>query len=194
MNELYFAAGRNALYAEQGRASARDYAVGDARIVREVYGTDGSFQRIVRRRESGKHFMDQAVLGYTSWRDPPENSLKHHHADRAGRAARRRARRRSGRFERAAVVQRGDVARRSTALNRQTQLHRGLQSRAHVRSSFRPRAPMRLWIKLSAAAWQTSDPINASRVDIDWAQVPVGRQSLVVITVAGAGGAKCAWQ
>jgi hypothetical protein len=76
VNEIYFAAGRNALYAQQGRASAGRYA----ELVNEHFA---AFMRMVAHYNSdfagGKwaHFMDQPVLGYTSWADPPQNSLRH---------------------------------------------------------------------------------------------------------------------
>lgn len=76
VNELYLAAGRNALYARQGRASARDFATETRRLF-------ARFREMVDHYNSafadGKwaHFMDQPVLGYTTWRDPPENSLLH---------------------------------------------------------------------------------------------------------------------
>jgi len=76
VNGLYYAAGRNALYAKQGRASAGNYAgmvqAEFSRFTNLVDYYNGTFA-------GGKwaHFMDQPVLGYTTWRDPPENSLNH---------------------------------------------------------------------------------------------------------------------
>jgi len=76
VNELYLAAGRNALYAQQGRASAGAQAVETRRLF-------GQFMELVSHYNGdfagGKwaHFMDQPVLGYTTWRDPPVNSLAH---------------------------------------------------------------------------------------------------------------------
>ena len=76
VNELYVAAGRNALYAKQGRASAGGQAAETRRLFDEFTSMtlyyNGPFA-------DGKwaHFMDQPVLGYTTWRDPPVNSLNH---------------------------------------------------------------------------------------------------------------------
>ncbi len=76
VNELYLAAGRNALYAQQGRASAAAQAAATRKLFEQ-------FQAMVAHYNGpfadGKwaHFMDQPVLGYTTWRDPPENSLNH---------------------------------------------------------------------------------------------------------------------
>ena len=76
VNELYLAAGRNALYAAQGRASAAAQAAETRKLFEQ-------FQAMVAHYNGpfadGKwaHFMDQPVLGYTTWRDPPENNLNH---------------------------------------------------------------------------------------------------------------------
>ncbi len=74
VNALYVAAGKNALYARQGRASAPDMA----REVRGLFKTDTDMMRRFNTDFAGgkwAHFMDQAHLGYVSWRDPPSNSL-----------------------------------------------------------------------------------------------------------------------
>jgi hypothetical protein len=76
VNEIYLAAGRNALYARQGRASAAVHA--DAAHARFA-DFMGMVQHYNGPFAKGKwaHFMDQPVLGYTSWADPPLNSLRH---------------------------------------------------------------------------------------------------------------------
>lgn len=74
LNALYLAAGRNALYAKQGRASTNLMA-GQTRALfeRDAQMTD-YFNHTL---EGGKwdHFMDQTHIGYKIWRDPPHNSL-----------------------------------------------------------------------------------------------------------------------
>ena len=75
VNELYLAAGKNALYARQGRASANDLAA----ETRALFQTDTNLMVYFNQTFAhGKwnHFMDQAHLGYTTWRDPPQNSLE----------------------------------------------------------------------------------------------------------------------
>jgi lysophospholipase L1-like esterase len=76
VNELYLAAGRNALYARQGRASAGAQAVEVRRLFQQFLDLTGHYNGDFA---GGKwaHFMDQPVLGYTSWRDPPKNNLDH---------------------------------------------------------------------------------------------------------------------
>jgi hypothetical protein len=75
VNELYLAAGKNALYAEQGRASANDFAAETHALFQADTNLMAYFNRTFA---NGKwdHFMDQTHLGYTSWNDPPHNSLR----------------------------------------------------------------------------------------------------------------------
>jgi hypothetical protein len=75
VNELYVTAGKNALYARQGRAGTNDMAT----RTRELFAADTTLMSHFNRVLAGgkwDHFMDQAHLGYTSWNDPPTNSLR----------------------------------------------------------------------------------------------------------------------
>jgi hypothetical protein len=74
VNELYVAAGRNALYAEQGRASATRWA----ERVEELFQADQDLMAFFNTDFAGgrwNHFMDQPHIGYTSWRAPAEDTL-----------------------------------------------------------------------------------------------------------------------
>jgi len=74
VNELYLAAAKNALYARQGRASANGFAA----ETRTLFQADTNLMAYFNHTfAKGKwdHFMDQSHLGYTTWRDPPRNSL-----------------------------------------------------------------------------------------------------------------------
>ena len=74
LNRMYYAAARNALYASQGRASTNDMA----QLTRELFKADTDLMTYFNKVLAGgkwDHFQDQAHIGYTSWRDPPENSL-----------------------------------------------------------------------------------------------------------------------
>ena len=75
VNQLYYAAGRNELYARQERASTNDMAEETRSLFKEDTTMMGYFNRSFL---DGKwnHFMDQTHLGYTSWKDPPNNSLR----------------------------------------------------------------------------------------------------------------------
>ena len=75
VNELYFAAGKNALYARQGRASTHAYGV----QTRRLFEADTNLMADFNHAFAGgkwNHFMDQAHLGYINWNDPPRNSLR----------------------------------------------------------------------------------------------------------------------
>lgn len=75
VNELYVAAGKNDLYFRQGRVATNTMAD----RVRQLFSQDTSLMGYYNRDfAAGKwnHFMDQSHLGYTSWADPPVNSLR----------------------------------------------------------------------------------------------------------------------
>jgi hypothetical protein len=75
LNELYLAAARNAAYARQGRASANDMAAQTRELFQEQTNLMNYFNKSLA---GGKwdHFMDQPYIGYASWRDPAQNSLR----------------------------------------------------------------------------------------------------------------------
>jgi hypothetical protein len=71
---MYYAAARNALYAAQGRASTNDMA----QLTRDLFKADADLMTHFNTALSGgkwNHFQDQPHIGYTTWRDPPQNSL-----------------------------------------------------------------------------------------------------------------------
>lgn len=73
VNELYLAAGRNALFAQQGRASAGGWAAATRMLFQKYLDLVAAYDA-----SSGgewAHFMDQPVFGYTGWKDPPKNNL-----------------------------------------------------------------------------------------------------------------------
>jgi hypothetical protein len=75
VNELYLNAGKNYLYSRQERASTNEMAD----QVELLFKADTSLMGYYNRSfANGKwnHFMDQSHLGYTSWADPPVNSLR----------------------------------------------------------------------------------------------------------------------
>lgn len=73
---IYDAAGKNKLWAQQGRACADKEAERVQRLFTEFKNL---IQWYNKELSGGKwdHFMDQAVLGYTYWADPPRNNLDH---------------------------------------------------------------------------------------------------------------------
>jgi hypothetical protein len=74
VNDLYVTAGKNQLYASQGRASTNVMAA----RTRALFDADTSMMTHYNKvYANGKwnHFMDQPHLGYTSWNPPKINSL-----------------------------------------------------------------------------------------------------------------------
>ncbi|HEY5232467.1 MAG TPA: glycosyl hydrolase 115 family protein [Verrucomicrobiae bacterium] len=74
LNEMYLAAAKNNLYALQGRASANYFAD----KTRSLFGAETNLMDYFNRTFlDGKwdHFMDQGVIGYRSWQDPPRNTM-----------------------------------------------------------------------------------------------------------------------
>ena len=72
--DLYIAAGRNALFAQQGRASAN----AEAARVRELFKQDQDFSDYYNQKLAGgkwNHMMDQTHIGYTSWQSPKTNIM-----------------------------------------------------------------------------------------------------------------------
>jgi hypothetical protein len=75
VNELYLAAGKNDLYSRQGRASTNDMASQTKMLFQADTSLMGYYNRDFAEGK-WSHFMDQSHLGYTSWVDPPTNSLR----------------------------------------------------------------------------------------------------------------------
>jgi hypothetical protein len=74
VNELYYTAGKNVLYARQGRAATNELAEKTELLFR----ADTSLMGYYNRKFAGgkwNHFMDQTHLGYKTWADPRVNSL-----------------------------------------------------------------------------------------------------------------------
>ena len=72
--DLYIAAGRNQLYAAQGRAAANE----EAEKVQALFAQDQQLSDAYNRElADGKwnHMMSQTHIGYTSWNDPPKNVM-----------------------------------------------------------------------------------------------------------------------
>jgi len=74
VNEMYLAAAKNALYAQQRRAATNDMA----ERTRELFKADGDLMTHFNKTFAGgkwDHFMDQSHIGYTGWADPPQNNM-----------------------------------------------------------------------------------------------------------------------
>ena len=74
LNEMYVAAAKNQLHAEQGRASANYYAD----KVKAHFDRDAELTRYFHTELAGgkwNHIMAQTHIGYTSWNNPPANKM-----------------------------------------------------------------------------------------------------------------------
>jgi hypothetical protein len=74
VNELYITAGKNHLYAAQGRASANDLA-GEARALFAADATLSDEYNHELAQGKWNHMMDQTHIGYTFWNEPPLNAM-----------------------------------------------------------------------------------------------------------------------
>jgi hypothetical protein len=74
LTELYIAAGRNALFAREGRVSANDYAAqARALFARDAELSDEYNLKLLDGKWN--HMMDQTHIGYTFWNEPPLNTM-----------------------------------------------------------------------------------------------------------------------
>jgi hypothetical protein len=177
VNELYLAAGRNALFARQRRASAGAEAEETRSLFRKYLDLVGYYNGPFA---GGKwaHFMDQPVIGYTTWRDPPANSIDHLALleptvpEAAGLGV-------------AAEGSAGDAAAplRFDGFGRQSRyievFNRGRQAFDFTLAASVP------WIRLSSDGGR-SGPDQRIEVGLDWARVPAG-EAKGAVTATGAG-------
>jgi len=74
LNELYFTAAKNKLYAAQGRSATNIMADG----VKKLFGKDAEISHYYNKVMSGgkwDHMMDQTHIGYTYWQQPPVDKM-----------------------------------------------------------------------------------------------------------------------
>lgn len=74
VNELYITAGRNHLYATEGRVSTNDLADQARRLFAEDAALSGEYNHKLLDAK-WDHMMDQTHIGYTFWNEPPVNAL-----------------------------------------------------------------------------------------------------------------------
>jgi hypothetical protein len=74
LDELYVAAGKNRLYAKQGRAGANDLAEQTRLLFKQDQELSDYFNHTLA---GGKwnHMMDQTHIGYASWQQPESNAM-----------------------------------------------------------------------------------------------------------------------
>jgi hypothetical protein len=74
VTELYITAGRNQLYASQGRASTNDLAA-QARALFQADADLSAYYNHTMAHGKWDHMMDQTHIGYTFWNQPPVNNM-----------------------------------------------------------------------------------------------------------------------
>jgi hypothetical protein len=179
--EMYIAAGRNRLYAAQGRASANS----EAERVRKLFRQDKELSDAYQQLGGGKwkHMMAQTHIGYTSWRDPKTNIMP-----KVTDVTPKPAASLGVAVEGSENAWPGDTGPAELpafdSLNRQRSwievFNRGSQN-----ADFSVSADKR-WVRLSATSGTVSQD-QRLWVEVDWDKVAVGRQRAVV-TVSGSGG------
>jgi hypothetical protein len=78
LNEMYAAAAKNQLYAQQGRVSANDFAD----IARKDFANDAALMKYYNTEFAGgkwNNFQDDVHIGYTSWAEPKVPSMSQIH-------------------------------------------------------------------------------------------------------------------
>ncbi|MGA2131589.1 MAG: glycosyl hydrolase 115 family protein [Bryobacteraceae bacterium] len=166
VNELYIAAARNHLYAQQGRASTNDYAA----RVRGLFQADADWSATYNHALAGgkwDHMMDQTHIGYTGWQQPDKNNMPA-----------------------AATIEVPEAANMGVE-PAALQLDSFNQPRRHIDIYNRGRAPFAFtasvsapWIVLSQARG-TIEKDERLWVTVDWTKVPNGAAE-GAITIAGA--------
>jgi hypothetical protein len=82
LNQMYVAGARNALYAQQGRVSANDFAD----MARRDSARDAEMMKYYNTEFAGgkwNHFQDDVHIGYTSWFEPRTPSMAQIHLTEA---------------------------------------------------------------------------------------------------------------
>jgi hypothetical protein len=74
VNQLYVTAGKNRLYASQGRASTNQLA-SEARALFQADAELSAYYNHTLAGGKWDHMMDQTHIGYTFWNEPPVNNM-----------------------------------------------------------------------------------------------------------------------
>ena len=181
--DLYISAGRNKLYAKQGRFSANQ----EAERVRALFKRDQELSDFYNSKvANGKwdHMMDQTHIGYKDWRSPNTNvmpelaEVKAADSNSIGIAV-------EGSADAWPGTSNEPVLPRFDSINSQRSWIDvfGKDGRA---PDFRVSADQP-WVKLSVGRIPDASSDARVAVDIDWSKVPVGPAQQAIITVAGAG-------
>ncbi|MGD0629730.1 MAG: glycosyl hydrolase 115 family protein [Terracidiphilus sp.] len=164
LTELYIAAGRNTLFARQGRASANNYA-DEARTLfaKDAALTDQYNHKLLNGRWN--HMMDQTHIGYTFWNEPPLNAMPAVTEVQPAAVASFGVAVEGGLGFRPSLGQFDSVAQQTRTL---TLFNRGLTPVEFQITTSDP------WIVVSQNSGTVSNEDLALDVHVDWAGAPTG--------------------
>jgi hypothetical protein len=175
LTEMYIAAGRNALYARQGRASANEYAMAtQAYFAKDAVLSDDYNHKLLNGKWG--HMMDQTHIGYTFWNEPPLNAMP------AVTEVEPMAHGSLG------VAAEGSMGFRPSlgvfdSVTQQTRnitlFNRGLTPVSYKITTSDP------WIMVSRTAGTVDKEDAVARVHVDWAKAPEGRAHGSVTVTSG---------
>lgn len=169
VGEMYIAAGRNRLYAKQGRTEANTYAAETQRLFAEDAALTIEYNH---KLLNGKwnHMMDQTHIGYTFWNEPPLNTMPAVQLVQPAPSARM------------AVFGEGSEAA-ATKLSPFDSVHRQVHT---LDIANRGTAPFN-FIAKSSASWVKLDPPSGTvresqrlSVSIDWSQLQQGKSDATI--------------
>ena len=176
VTELYITAGRNRLFAKEGRASANELA----EEARALFRQDAAItDRYNHQLAGGKwnHMMDQTHLGYTYWQEPPLNVMP------AVSEVQPLAEGAENRMGVAVEGSEGVEALRFDNVNRQSRsvevFNRGVAPFDFTAKASEP------WIMLSTEKASVDKDVRLM-VSVDWNKAPVSSgQGTITLTQAG---------
>jgi hypothetical protein len=171
--KLYIAAGRNHLYAREGRTDANDYA----QQARDLFKADAELSNQynhVLAHGKWNHMMDQTHIGYTYWQQPPLNAMP------AVSEVQPAADAQMGLDVEGAAGPFGPPSLNFDSFGKQTRsievFNRGLGSFRYQASAADP------WVLLDTRGGDVGKQ-DSIHVSIDWSKAPEGRaESYVTIT------------
>ncbi len=181
VTDLYIAAGKNKLYAAQGRASANTMAA----KVRALFQADADLSAEYNHKLAGgkwDHMMDQTHIGYTYWQEPRVNAapktteIELPQAGKLGVAVDGSSSAWPGSDAAAALPRFDSVTRQRSYID---VFNRGREPFDFSADASAP------WIVLSAAHGKIADE-RRLWVDVDWSKAPKDLATGVV-TITGAG-------
>ena len=175
LNEMYIAAGRNHLYAVQGRRTANE----DADAARRLFAEDAELTESYNHgllNGRWNHMMDQTHIGYTYWNQPVLNSMPAVHFVQPARDPRMAVSVEG--FPLALTDNDGTLTLPNfDSLNQQARtldiFNVGTGSFSYTAHSDAP------WVQLSDTKGVIDDQRRVS-VSIDWANAPVGENSATI--------------